>query len=424
MKLILLCVLSISLGLVAQPTWQNLPDAVSNPNNQRFDDVYFINGHTGWAANGAFASVYKTSDGGMTWTEQLSESDLSGNFYFRAIEFLNADVGFLGTLSDAFFWTQDGGDNWELVDNITPYPEAICGLDAVNSNTIYGCGAYFTPAYIIKSTDSGDSWTYIDMSSYATALVDIHFANESIGYAAGRNVNGALILKTTNGGTDWVEIFNSNIPGEYVWKLQVLDSNTDVIFGSVFSIQPFPGKLIKSTNAGEDWNSYDAPETDVQAVGFITENTGWMGGYTTGFYETQDGGQTWTDLGVGSNLNKIFVINSTLAYGAGTTLYKFSDASLSTEEDANLDPNDTFIQLENNPVANMLKIDIRYLSNDHLRIQLYDVNGKYLKDLLIDKISEPSTRFYEIDVSELSSGSYFLDLHTNLGRKSLKFIKI
>lgn len=424
MKLILLCILSMSLGLVAQPAWQNLPDAVSNPNNQRFDDVYFLTDDMGWAANGAFASVFKTSDGGMTWTEQLSESDLSGNFYFRAIEFLNADVGFLGTLSDAFFWTQDGGDNWELVDNITPYPEAICGLDAVNGNTIYGCGAYFTPAYIIKSTDSGDSWSYIDMSSYATALVDIQFVNESIGYAAGRDASGALILKTTNGGADWVEIFNSNIPGEYVWKLQVLDSNTDVIFGSVFSIQPFPGKLIKSTNAGEDWNSYDAPETDVQAVGFINENTGWMGGYTTGFYETQDGGQTWTNLGVGSNLNKIFVINSTLAYGAGTTLYKFSDASLSTEEDANLDPDDKLIQLENNPVANTLKIDIRYLSNDHLRIQLYDVNGKYLKDLLIDKISEPSTRFYEIDVSDLSSGSYFLDLHTNLGRKSLKFIKI
>ena len=377
MKLILLCVLSMSLGLLAQPTWQNLPDAVSNPNNQRFDDVYFLTDEMGWAANGAFASVYKTSDGGMNWTEQLSESDLSGNFYFRAIEFLNADVGFLGTLSDAFFWTQDGGDHWELVDNISPYPEAICGLNAVNNNTIYGCGAYFTPAYIIKSTDSGDSWTYIDMSSYATALVDISFINESVGYAAGRNADGALILKTTNGGADWVEIFNSNIPGEYVWKLQVLDSNTDVIFGSVFSVQPFPGKLIKSTNAGENWNSFDAPETDVQAIGFITENTGWMGGYTTGFYETQDGGQTWTDLGVGSNLNKIFVINTTLAYGAGTTIYKFSDASLSTEEDSNLNPDERLIQLENNPVAKTLRIDIRYLSNDHLRIQLYDVNGKY-----------------------------------------------
>ena len=66
---------------------------------------------------------------------------------------------------------------WNLV-SISPNPAAICGLDCVGTSTVYGCGAYFGPAHVIKSTDSGDTWQFIDMSAYATALVDINFIDE------------------------------------------------------------------------------------------------------------------------------------------------------------------------------------------------------------------------------------------------------
>jgi hypothetical protein len=56
------------------------------------------------------------------------------------------------------------GQRMDGCEHLPTNPEAICGLDAVGESTVYGCGAYFTPAYIIKSTDSGDNWHYIDMS--------------------------------------------------------------------------------------------------------------------------------------------------------------------------------------------------------------------------------------------------------------------
>jgi len=158
------------LNSFAQVTWQPLVNILSNTNNQRFDDVFFIDENIGWAANGYYAAVYKTIDGGKTWTEQLNESILGGDYYFRNIEFLNENVGFIGTLDGEFFKTTDGGNNWTEVTNISPNPAAICGLDTVGSSTIYGCGAYFTPANIIKSTDSGSTWQFIDMSAYTNAL--------------------------------------------------------------------------------------------------------------------------------------------------------------------------------------------------------------------------------------------------------------
>lgn len=423
MKLLQFLFFLFFISINAQSTWQPAPNAFSNPNGQRFDDVFFLDENVGWAANGFYARIYKTTDGGLTWSEQLNETDLPGGYYFRNIEFLNENIGFIGTLNGTFFKTIDGGLNWTEVTNISPNPNAICGIDAVGTSTIYGCGAYFNPAHIIKSTDSGDTWTFIDMSAYASALVEVLFLDENIGFAAGRNSNGGLILKTIDGGLTWAEIYNTNVSGEYVWKLQTLVGNTDIMFGAVSSVSPNNGKLIKSIDAGFNWNSFESVETEIQAVGFITENHGWMGGHTTGFQETLDGGQTWTDLNIGNNLNRIFIINSTTAYASGTTIYKYTEDTLGTEDLALGNYEHLEIKMFENPVESFLKFTINFESDDNILIELYDINGKFIKRLSRDIILQPILKTYNFNVSELSSGAYFIDFHNNSGRSSLKFIK-
>lgn len=423
MKLLTCLSLLFYINVSAQATWQPLANIVSNTNNQRFDDVFFIDDQIGWAANGFYASVYKTLDGGETWTEQLNESQLGKNYYFRNIEFLNENIGFLGTLDGDFFKTNDGGDTWTIVSNISPNPPAICGLDAVGNSTIYGCGAYFMPAHIIKSTDSGDTWQFIDMSAYANALVEIYFLTEDIGFVSGRNDNGATILKTTDGGITWTELYNSNIVGEYFWKLQVLDSNTDIMFGSISSVVPNLGKLVKSLDGGTTWTSYDAPETDIQAVGFINENQGWMGGHAKGFYETLNGGETWTNLNIGNNLNRIFIINETLAYASGTSLYKFTEETLSTEIVIENSRTSLNITLKNNPTGAFLEFDIAFDSGDNILVELYNSNGKFIKQLSRDIVPYKTTKNYKFPIEHLPPGIYILNLHNNTGRESIKFVK-
>jgi len=86
MRLLILISFLVYLNSSAQATWQPLTNSVSNTNNQRFDDVFFINENIGWAANGYYATVYKTIDGGKTWTKQLDETELDGDYYFRNID--------------------------------------------------------------------------------------------------------------------------------------------------------------------------------------------------------------------------------------------------------------------------------------------------------------------------------------------------
>jgi photosystem II stability/assembly factor-like uncharacterized protein len=404
-------------------TWQSVPGLPTNTNGTRFDDVFFINENLGWAVNGYFASAYKTTDGGLNWTLQVTQSDLGGSFYFRNIEFLDANIGFIGTINNSFFKTIDGGDNWARVDPITPYPAAICGINAVQgTSTVYACGAYFSPAYIIKSTDSGVTWSNTDMSTYANTLVELKFVDVNLGYAAGSSTTGANVLKTTDGGTTWSEIYNSNIAGEYIWKLQFVENNPNIIYGSLYATGSNPGKLIKSFDAGLTWTVLDAPETGVQAVGFISQTTGWMGGHNTGFFETTNGGTTWTNINTGGNLNRIVVLSTTKAYASGSTIYKFTTEALGTEDINDL-RNELAIKLNSNPVENNLELSIDFRAADKMVIELYDINGKYLKLLSRDHINNSGLKTYNFNVDNLSSGSYILTFHSNTGRSSKKFIK-
>lgn len=424
--LLLLC----SISLTAQLQWRPLTSILSNGNNQRFDDVFFLDENLGWAVNGAYAAVYKTTNGGITWINQLSEETpfLPGsNYYFRNIEFINENIGFVGTLNGIFLKTIDGGTTWTAVTNISTSPPAICGLAAVGTSIIYGCGAYFSPAYVIKSIDSGQSWQYIDMSNYANALVEILFQDENIGYASGQNQKGGVILKTIDGGITWTEIFNTNIPGEYVWKLELLRTNPNIVFGAVESVAPHLGKLLKSTDKGLSWISKELPYTSIQAVGFITENHGWMGGYTQfgssmPFLETIDGGDTWNEIKVGSNLNRIFILSDQLAYASGTTIYKFSDTNLAAFNFSEANRVALKASIEPNPIKDKLNVNITFEESDHIIIELYDETGRFIKMLQKDDISQANIKTYTFDFP-YPAGVYILNLHNNTGRQTIKVVK-
>ncbi len=426
-KVFLLLVLS-SFSINAQLQWRALPAALTNPNNQRFDDVFFIDENIGWAANGAYAAVYKTIDGGATWSTQLTEATLGGNYYFRNIEFLNENIGFLGTLNGVVLKTIDGGDHWNPITNFPTNPAAICGLDAVGTATIYGCGAYFSPAYIIKSIDSGATWQYINMSAYASALVEIAFLDENIGYASGATSTGGVILKTIDGGTTWNSVYNTNIAGEYVWKLQILPSNPSVVFGSVEANEPNVGRMLRSTDSGANWISKPVPYASVQGIGFMTENHGWVGGYRATadlifpILETTDGGDTWTDVGVGSNLNRVFILSDHLAYASGATVYKYSDENLANPNFIENNRIPLKVKITPNPVKDKLNFSIEFNENDHVVIELYDAVGHFIKTFKVDNIENRSTKNYSFDFP-YASGAYLLNVHNNTGRQSVKFIK-
>ncbi len=397
----------------AQPEWRELDNIPSGQG--RFDDVFFLTNDLGWAANGPGGKVYKTIDGGIEWTLQFS----NGSSYFRNIEFIDENVGFLGTLDGVFYKTADGGDNWTPV-SISPNPEAICGLDAVGTDTVYGCGSWFTPSWIIKTTDSGDSWEYIDMSAYADGLVEILFIDELHGFTTGRGSTGGVVLETFDGGSTWTEIYNSQNGGDYVWKLQLMENNT-VIYGSIQATGNGSGRLIKSFDSGATWETKNVPDPAIQAVGFISRDRGWMGGHGSGFLETNDGGDTWTDINLGWSLNRFIIINENLAYCSGEGIYKF-DENLGVADFDSIDRNDLDIVVAPMPINDKLTIEIDFKHIDNLLITLFDINGRLIEQLERDKIGNAVKKKYSYDFIH-PSGTYILDIHSNNGRRSITIVK-
>src|SRR5690554_2348072 len=394
------------------------------PSSTRYDDVFFLDETTGWTINSSQYTVYKTTDGGDTWTSQFE----SNQEYLRNISFLDEDRGFLGTLSPSFYKTINGGQTWALVS--IPGVEAICGLDVVGNNTVYGCGAYFQPAYLIKSSDGGDTWTFKDMSAYASSLVEVLFLDENIGFASGGNEEGGIIIKTIDGGDSWIEIFNTEVPGEIVWKMQQLFSNPDAIFGSVQAINPTPGKLVKSLDGGENWSTYDiippnvgTVDYSIQGVGFITEDHGWVSGHHTSLLETLDGGLTWAAIENYSisSVNRFHVLNESFVFASGVEVYKFNN-SLSVKHLESKNIQGLKIKASPNPVKDQLNISILFERNDHMVITLFDEQGRKIKQLSRETITEAGEKLYSFDFP-YPSGIYFIHFHSDVDARSIKIVK-
>ncbi len=111
----------------------------------------------------------------------------------------------------------------------------------------------------------------------------------------------------------------------------------------------------------------------------------------------------------GTNIEEMLLFSSFNQTGFFIDNIRFSNNSLSTEEFSNLD-----LKIYPNPATERLFIE----NADHLSINsltCFDVNGKQ-QDVLLS--SDQS-----INVSNLSAGLYILNLQTDSGHQSLKFIK-
>ena len=113
---------TISTELFSQGNWQTIP---FTPSSIRYDDMNFSNDSTGYISQ--FSEVYQTTDRGENWY-LISLLDSFTNYYVRSVEFINDTVGFSGLLESNFglsgnlYKTMDGGFTWSLLQNMQIQP--------------------------------------------------------------------------------------------------------------------------------------------------------------------------------------------------------------------------------------------------------------------------------------------------------------
>lgn len=407
-----------------------LPDTAES----RYEDMFFMNENTGIIIN-AYGWINKTTNGGMNW---FRIQDSIG-YNLRSTGFFDANTGIVGTLdsNNILYRTTNGGLNWQNISaNVTGIsPKGICGISIVNSTTAYACGRFYCPANVIKTTNAGLNWVSIPVdTSQVRSLIDCYFwsANSGFvvgGYAPNNNYSTgkSVILFTSNGGVNWQQVYKSTRNNEWCWKIQFL--NSQLGFTSIES-HIAPTFILKTTNGGMNWSEISLPGniTNLEGVGFLNEQTGWVGGWGSNFYmpcyRTTNGGANWHLAGWGVNVNRFRFINDTTAYAVGKSVYKYNYHTIGIQQISSEIPG-RFNLHQNypNPFNPNTRIKFDLPKSSLVIIKVYDALGKEIAELENEEL-KAGIYYVNWDASSYPSGIYIYKISANGFTESKKMILI
>lgn len=359
----------------ATPMWQALPAA---PTSIRMDGLSFVDANHGWVGS-AEGWIYRTTDGGASWTLQLN----SPTNYIRCVEFADMQNGWAGTLNSGaiLYHTSNGGDTWTPVPNLPDLkPNAVCGIWVASPRVIYCVGSYSGPARMLKSADGGLTWTSKDLAPLAGTLVDVYFRNDSVGFAVGGvgafgDTTRSVVLQTTNGGATWTQRYVGNRLGEWGWKISF---PTPTIGYVSLERNQGPMFLLKTIDGGSTWSELPFEDYNEQGIGFATPDIGWIGGYSNPTFGTTDGGATWNPTPWGDYIDRFQFVVPTLGYATGVTVYRYQETALAVPGAGTARPRSLAAP---NPFVN--HTTIRFSLRGPIRVQLFiaDPAGRIVRSL-------------------------------------------
>lgn len=395
----------------------NSPEAGS-----RFNDASFINAYTGWVCSANNQAIYKTTNSGNSWF--IVGNTLTTN---RCIAFFDSLRGFTGEYnsSNRLNMTTNGGVTWSIVNIPFPATTGSCGFSVVNDSVLYGCGTYWGPARVIKTIDKGLTWQNIDMSMYTNGLVDCKFFTPDSGLVVGRAGVGSqtrgIVLSTADGGVNWDTVHLTTVALQWCWKIQFLNHTTGYI--SLEATGNPPHYYLKTTNRGLNWEEKIYSPTlnyDAEGIGFINENTGWVGGWSTYTNETTDGGLSWhlvDTSGMGtlmSNVNRIRFMGDTLAFAFGKRIYKYSkDIPTSVHNQNFVVNNFKLYQNYPNPFNPKTKIKLDLPVGTNVKITVHDILGKEVATIIEGDYLSAGTWEFEWDATNYPSGVYYYTVYNH-----------
>ncbi len=178
--------------------------------------------------------VYRSADGGDTWTKSLDDPPLDD----AADLFFNTPLeGWIlgGFSSNALYHTTNGGDTWTASGT---FAGIYTGLDFVGDS-----GWAVNASNVLQyTTDGGATWT--ESFIPVTSPNDIDFFNESVGYVAGWF---GEIARSDDGGVTWELL---TIPEKFeddkFWDLYLLSENE-------FWISTTNDRAYYTANGGISW---------------------------------------------------------------------------------------------------------------------------------------------------------------------------
>jgi len=253
----------------ANSVWQAVDDFWSNiaissiaydPSNTQ---IFYVGTGEGWFNADAVqgAGIWKTTDGGLTWTH-LTSTNIGTFTTTQKVQVASNGRVIAGTNSGIYV-SDDGGTTW--INKETTFTSDI---EIAADGVIYaGKGKSNVAGKVLKSTDNGDTWLDITPSNVTTERVELACApsNSLVVYAiASKDNDISWFKKSINGGTSWTSV---KIP-KYVEQTCVESTTSDFTrsqawYDLIVAVHPTDQNMVlvggidlsKSTDGGANWST-------------------------------------------------------------------------------------------------------------------------------------------------------------------------
>ncbi len=282
---------------------------------------------------GTGGGVWKTTDGGINW-EPISDGSVFGTGSVGAIGLSDSDANTIyvgmgespirGNVShgDGVYKSTDGGKTWKHIGLEDTRQISRIRVNPKNPDIVYVAaqGHVWAPNQqrgVFRSKDGGKNWEKVlfrnDKAGACDLIIDP--TNPNVLYAGFWEVYrkpwtlesggpGSGIFKSTDGGDTWTEITrNPGLPKGMIGIVGVTVSpaNPDRLWAIV---EAEDGGVFRSDNGGKAWTKTNEQRNLRQRAWYYSriyadpKNADTVYVLNTGFYRSNDGGRTFTGIGV------------------------------------------------------------------------------------------------------------------------------
>ncbi len=282
-------------------------------------DTYYFGGVGG--------GVWKTTDGGITWTP-MSDKEKFSSVGAIAVAESDPNVVYVGTgeacirnnilQGNGMYKSTDAGKTWHFIGLEDTRHIGRLAVHPKNPDIVFVAAlghAYGrnTERGVFRSTDGGKTWQKVLYKDDQTGAIDVVFdpSNPSILYAALWQAYrtpysmvsggpGSGLYRSADGGTTWTQIKGNGFPTGVLGRIGVaVSAEPNRVYAL---IEADKGGLYRSDDGGEHWRLVNDDHRFRQRAWYYThvfadpKNPDVVYILNTGTYRSIDGGRTFTQL--------------------------------------------------------------------------------------------------------------------------------
>lgn len=228
--------------------------------------------------------VWKTLNGGTTWTPLLDGYSAYMNVFHVAIDPSNSNTIYACTYGAGVIKSDNGGATWVATGTMNMFPKKVL-IHPSNPNKVYAT----SPAGIYESSNAGVTWT-LRLSDVNVEDIEFKADDRTVLFASGNSANTTTIHRSTDSGITWTAI-TSGITNSGRTLLGVSPNNANVVYAVQADGNLF-GRMYKSTDAGLNFTT--------TVIGDVSAGTNFFG-----YEATEAKGQANYDMAIAVNPNNV-----------------------------------------------------------------------------------------------------------------------